>query len=155
MRPAKLECVIFAKEEVHVVELHGVGTVFCDKVGEDCGGALGRFHSFFVAVGCVNSAEAAVERAAYAGVMDRSAFAEEGWAKIFFDRDAMKGMPGKLVGAFHGALGVVARESEDVFVGEAEDGVERALASHCVEEFQQCVFSLPANDVVDVFRIQS
>ncbi len=40
----KFERVIFAKEEVHVVELNGVGTVFCDKVGEDCGGALGRFH---------------------------------------------------------------------------------------------------------------
>ncbi len=103
---------------------------------EDCGGALGRLHLFFGAVGGVDSAEATAEGAADAGVMDGGAFAEEGWPQVFHYRYFMEWSPGECVWAFHGALGVVARETEDVFVREAEDRVEGALAAYCVEELE-------------------
>src|ERR1700758_5058393 len=114
----QLAGMVFPEEEVHIVELDRVCTVFCDQVAEDCCGALRRLHSLLVAVGSVDAAEAAVERATDASVMDCSAFAEEGWSKVFFYGDAMEGMPGEFVRTFHRAFGVVAREAEDVFIGE-------------------------------------
>src|SRR5216683_5114068 len=115
---------VFPEEEVHVVELDGVCAVFCDQVSENCCGALRRFHALLVAVGGVDATETAVEGASDAGVMDCGAFAEEGWPEIFFDGHAMEGMPREFVGAFHRPFGVVAREAEDVFIRETEDGLE-------------------------------
>src|ERR1700712_3069048 len=107
---------VFPEEEVHIVELYGIGTVLCDKVAENCGGPFRRFHALLVAIGCVDAAETAVEGASDAGVMDCSAFAEEGWPKIFCDRYTMEGVPGELVRALHRTFGVVARKAEDVLI---------------------------------------
>jgi hypothetical protein len=108
--------VVFSEEEVHIVELNGVRAVLCDQVTENRSGTLGRFHALLIAVRRMNATEAAVEGASDAGVVHRSAFAEEGWPQIFFDWEAMKGMPRKLVWSLHGPLGVVAGKAEDVFV---------------------------------------
>src|SRR5258706_1193462 len=131
---------IFPEEKVHVVELDGVGAVLCDEVREDCGGAFWRFHALLVAVGGMDTAEAAVEGASDAGVMDRGAFAEEGWPEIFFDGHAMEGVPGEFVGALHRTFGVVAREAEYIFIGETENGLEGTLPADRVEEFEDSVF---------------
>src|SRR5271154_4322298 len=66
----------------------------------------------------------------------------------------MEGVPRELVRALHGPLCVVAREAEDVFIGEAEDRFEGALSADRVDEFEHGLLSLAANDVVDVFCIE-
>ena len=66
----------------------------------------------------------------------------------------MEGMPGEFIRTLHRAFGVVARETEDVFIGEAKDGVEGTLTADRFEEFEHGVFALAANDVVDVFGIE-
>ena len=65
-----------------------------------------------------------------------------------------KGCQGNSSGPFIGPFGVVAREAEDVFVGETKDRLEGTLSAHRVEEFEHGVFALPANDVVDVFGVE-
>src|SRR5882757_3210437 len=145
---------IFSEEEVHVVELDRVCAILCDQVAKDCGGALRRFHPLFVAVGCMDAAEAAVEGTSDAGVMDRGTFAEKGWPEIFFNRHAMEGVPGELVRTLHGPFGVISREAEDVFIGKAKDRLEGTITSNRIEEFEDSVFALSANDVVDVFGVE-
>jgi hypothetical protein len=102
----------------------------------------------------MDTAETAVEGAADAGVMDRGTFAEEGRPEVFFYGHAMEGVPGEFVGTFHRPFGVVAREAEYVFIGETEDGLEGTLPADRVDEFEDGVFTLAANDVVDVFGVE-
>src|SRR5712691_338402 len=111
---------IFSEKEVHIVELDGVCAILCDQVAEDCGGALRRFHALLVAVGGVHAAEAAIEGASDACVMDCGAFAEEGWPEIFFNGHAMEGVPRELVWTLHRPFGVIAGEAEDIFIGETK-----------------------------------
>src|SRR5437879_11865538 len=111
---------IFAKEEVHVVELDRISAVLCDQVAENCCGAFRRFHTLFVAVGGMDPAEAAVEGASDAGVMDCSAFAEEGRPEIFFDGHPMEGMTGELVRPLARALVVVSWDANDIFIGNSQ-----------------------------------
>src|ERR1700692_1809622 len=132
---------IFSEKEVHIVELDGVSAVFCDQMGENCGSALRRFHALIVAVRGVDAAETTVEGASDAGVMDCCAFAEEGWPEIFFDRHPMEGVPGKLVRAFHGPFSVIARETKNIFIGEAKNRIEGTVAADCVEKFEDCVLA--------------
>ena len=86
--------------------------------------------------------------------MDRRAFAEEGWLQILLDVESMKWRPGKFVGPAHWAPGIVAVEAELVFVGEAEDGVERALSTKRGEQLSQGVFALAAHGEVDVLCVK-
>src|SRR3981081_4642792 len=125
---------VFPEEEVHIVELDGVCTVFCDQVGENCGGALRRFHPLLVAVGGVDAAEAAVEAASDAGVMNCGAFAAEAWPEIFLDGQAVEGMPWEFVRTLHRPFGVIARKAEDILIGETKDGLEGTLSTDCVEQ---------------------
>src|SRR6266550_4698229 len=145
---------VLPEEEVHVVELDGVCAILCDQVTENCGGTLRRFHTLLVAVGGVDAAEAAIEGAPYACVMDCGAFAEEGRPEIFFNGHAMEGVPGELVWTLHGAFGVIAGEAEDVLIGETEDRLERTGTADRVQEFEDRVFALSANDIVDVFGVE-
>src|SRR5260370_4092533 len=142
---------VFPEEEVHIVELDRVCAVFCDQMAEDCGGALGRFQALLVAVGGVDATETAVEGASNAGVMDCGAFAEKGWPQIFFYGHAMEGVPGEFVRTPHRAFGVIAGEAEDVFIRETKDGLEGTVTADRIEEFEDGVFALSANEAVDVF----
>src|SRR5258705_10456528 len=124
---------VFPEEEVHIVELDGVSAVFCDQMAENCGGTFRRFHALLVAVGGVDGAEAAVEGASDAGVMDCGAFAEKGGPEIFFNGHAMEGMPWEFVRPLHRPFGVVAGEAEDVFIRETKDRLEGTLSADCVQ----------------------
>src|SRR5258705_1826521 len=145
---------VFPEEEVHVVELDGVCAVFCDQMAENCRGALRRFHALFVAVGGMDAAEAAIEGASDACVMDCGALTEVGGPEIFLDGHAMEGMPWEFVRTLHRPFGVIAGEAEDVFIRETEDRFEGTVTSDRIEEFEDGVFALSANDVVNVFRVE-
>jgi len=151
----KFARVAFFREEIHVVELDGIGAVFGFQVAQDGFRALRTFDEFTIAVECVNTAKTAAKRAADAGVMRGSALAEKRRAQVFFDRDAVERRPGKRVGRLHEAFGIVPVEAEDIFIGKAEDFVAGAIAAKGVDQFEKRVFALAADDVVDVARIES
>src|SRR6202000_3445609 len=88
------------------------------------------------------------------GVMNSGPFAEEKRPKIFFDGNTMEGMPGEFVRALHRPFGVVAREAEDIFIGEAKNRLDRTLSADGVEEFQHVFLSLSANDVIDILCVE-
>ena len=86
--------------------------------------------------------------------MDRGTFAEEGRSEIFFNGYAMERVPREFVRTLHRPLSIIAREAEDIFIGEAKDRFEGTGASDRLEEFEDCVFALATNDVVDVFGVE-
>src|SRR3984893_12369910 len=96
----QLEGMILSQKEVHIVELDGVCAILRDQVAKDRGSALRRFHALLIAVGGMDAAEAAIEGASDAGVMDCGAFAKEGWSEIFFDGHGMARRPGRFAGDF-------------------------------------------------------
>jgi hypothetical protein len=98
----------------------------------------------------MDTAEAAIERAADAGVMDRGAFAKERGAQVPGDWKAMKGRPRKLVRAFHRPLRVRAMKAEGVLVAQAKDRFERTLSTQRVDKLKQSVFPLATDHIVDV-----
>jgi hypothetical protein len=98
----------------------------------------------------MDTAEAAVEGAAYTCMVDRSAFAKEGRAQVFFHGKAVKGRPWELIRALHLPLSIVVTETEHVLVGKTWYRVERTLATKCIEKLNQSVFPLSASDVVYV-----
>src|ERR1700749_1399259 len=126
----EFERVVLSEKEVHIIELNRISTVLSDQMGENGGGTFRRLHTLFVSISSVDTAEAAIKRTADTGVMYRGAFAEERRAKIFFDRKTMERRPRKFIGPLHGPLCVIPWKPEDVFIGEAENRIERSLAAH-------------------------
>ena len=151
---SQLTGVIFAKKEVHVIELNRVGAVSGHQIVENPGRSLRRLHTLCPSVGCMDTAEAAIEGAADAGMMDRGTLAKEGGPQVPGDRKAMEGRPGELVRAFHWPLGVGAMKAEGVFVAEAEDRFERSLSTQRVDQLKQSVFALAPDHIVDVLGVQ-
>ena len=115
----QLAGVIFAQKEIHVVELHRIGAVLRHQVAQDRFGARRALHALAIAVGRVDSAEAATERAADAGVMHGRALAEKRRPQIFLDRHLVERRPRKSVRALHQALGIVPMQAEDILVRQA------------------------------------
>src|SRR5579862_4419408 len=99
---------VFPQEEVHVVELHRVGSVFIDKMPENGDGTLRRLHLFITPISRMHPTEAAIERTANAGVVNRSPLSKERWPQVFIHWDAMKGRPGKAVWPFNRPLAIAA-----------------------------------------------
>ena len=75
---AELPRVILAQEKVHIVELNRVCAVAFNQMSQNGDRSLGRLHLLLVAIRCVNTAEAAVERTADARMMNGRALPEEG-----------------------------------------------------------------------------
>src|ERR1700727_2789870 len=105
--PCQLQGVVFPQEEIHIVELNGVGTVVSHEMGKDCSGALWRFHAFFVPIGCMNPAETAVEGTADAGMVYCGTLAKERRTEVLLHGKFVKGRPGKLIRPFHWTFSVV------------------------------------------------
>ena len=82
----QLARVIFTQEEVHVVELHGIGAILRNQMLQDRGRSLRTLESFARTVSGVDSAETAAEGAADAGVVNRGTFAEERRPQVFLRR---------------------------------------------------------------------
>ncbi len=108
----ELPGMIFPKEEIHVVELDGVCAVALNEMREDGDGAFGRFELLLVAVSRMHTAEAAVEGAADAGMVDGGTLTEERRSQILLHRQPMEGRPGELVWALHRALAVIVAQAE-------------------------------------------
>ena len=132
---------VLAQEEVHVVKLHGIGAVLRHKMPQNGFGARRTLHALAIAVGRVDSAETAAERATDTGVMHRRTLPEKRGAKIFLDRNLVKRRPRKCVWAFHQPFRIVAMEAEDVLVGQTLDALELPRAAHRFQELEQRVFA--------------
>ena len=120
-----------------------------------CGGAL-RSLSLLPAVEDGNhAAELAAERAADAGMMDACASAQKGRQQIPLQRaEAVIGQYGKIVGRAEGALGVMDVEAERVLEGEPANVRETPRASKSLEQFDDGLFALPANDEIHVAGVE-
>src|SRR5277367_4653434 len=97
---------IFAKKEVHIVELHRIGAVAASQIIENLDCPFRRLHAFRPAIRSMHTTKAAIERASNAGVMHCGSLAKEGGPEVFLDRQTMEGRPGKIIRPLHGPLRV-------------------------------------------------
>ena len=137
------------EEEIVVVELHRIDAVLALQMGEDGGGALGRFHLFAV-VHRHHAAEVAAEGTADAGLVDGGAGAQERGADVARGIQPVVGIPGKFGGGTQRALGVVHVEPEGVAPGKAADARQVSAAAQRRQQFQKRILALAAHYVIHV-----
>src|ERR1700744_4106034 len=104
-----------------------------------------RLHFFLVAVSCVNTAEAAVERTPDTRMVNGGTLSEEGWTEVLFDRNTVKRGPWELIRSLHWPLSVVVAQAEHILVQEPLHAVERTLATKRIEKLKQGILALPTN----------
>src|SRR5207302_7557667 len=100
--------VIFAQEEVIVVELHGIHAVGAGQMTQDRFGARGWLHLLAAPREGHHTAKVATKRTPDARLVDRRSTAKKSGQKIPLDRDAVVRIPGKVIERPQGTFGIVA-----------------------------------------------
>src|ERR1700729_76179 len=145
---------IFSKKKIHIIELNRIYAVVLNQMSQNRNSTFRRFHFFFVAICSMNTAKAAIERTADARMVNCSPLAEEGGTQVLFHWEAMKWRPRKRIGAFHQPLLISLAQAKHVFVGKSFHRVKAAVTAKCINKFEERVFTLSTNNVIDVTSIE-
>src|SRR5581483_8434217 len=146
----KLPCVVFADDEIVVIEVHGIHPVSPREHRQVTDGTRWGLLTFFTAKHGDDAAKIAAVWAADRRLIHSRAAPQESRSQIGLDRTLIVGRLRKSIRSDPPPLGSNPMVAVRFPESQSGDGLGVAMAGNHVEQLDECLLTLPANDPIDV-----